>query len=267
MHCKKINRFFFLNYLACLKIIQKRSQFDLNSCASPVNNLTPSYSNQQTGYYTYLSRPTTPNTANQQTPHNYMINNNYYNGQSTKQPSPLSTFNYQSPLNQQHQNSSLNNSLRKSLNTPINKNLTTSAYGNLSNSLNINSAKEQHIFISPTNSISQSTKKLENKNLQLNNTPSTTPTSNLSSTVFTPISTIKEALQKNAPKNNPNLLPISAVVGSGQPIIKHHNTPVLTQTNSNKTSSNNNETPTCTPSINRKARRRYFCVQFLIYMN
>ena len=66
-------------------------------------------------------------------------------------------------------------------------------------------------------------------------------------------------MQQNAPKNNPNLLPISTTIGSGQSLIKHHNTPTQNSSSvtiNNKQSSNNTETPTMTPSTNRKARRR-----------
>lgn len=244
---------------ACQRIIQARSLFGITNCPSPAAiNHTPSYlsSNQ---YHPYSSRPTTPN--NQTTPNNNnYLNNNYNNG---RQPhSPLSTFTYQSPLgNQQSQPNALNSSLRKSANTPLNKNFGNLTNNIVSNNLPANSisaskAKEQHIFISPNNPIPP--KRMESKNQPLDNCTNT-PTTQLSSTVFTPISTIKEALQQNAPKNNPNLLPISTTIGSGQhpPVANKLSTPVNSSSTTEKASKTANiETPTSTPNQNRKGRRK-----------
>lgn len=251
---------------ACQRIIQARSAFGLTNCPSPANNHTASYLSSNQHYHPYhsSSRPTTPNNQNTPNNNNY-LNNNYNNGQlagGRAQPhSPLSTFSsYGSPLsNPPPANNVLNSSLRKSLNnTPVN----SKNFGNLTNSLgpgNLNSlsaskAKEQHIFISPSNPVPP--KRLESKSVQLDGTP--TNTANLQTTLFTPISTIKEALQQNCPKNS-NQLPISTTIGGSQ--LKHH-TPVA-QTNSGssvKVSSNSSETPT----QNRKVRRRSNIILFAV---
>lgn len=175
-----------------------------------------------------------------------------------RQHSPLTTFSsYSSPINQQQssQQNTLNNSLRKSLNnTPLNN----KNFGNLANinsNLSANKIKEQqHIFMSPSNPLPP--KRIESKNnAPLDGTPTLINTNNIQSTVFTPISTIKEALQQNCPKNS-NQLPISTTIGSGQQIIKNHNTQTVQNNSLTKTSSNNPETPTQTPNQNRKVRRR-----------
>lgn len=253
---------------ACQRIIQARSAFGLTNCPSPANNHTASYlsSNHYHPYHS-SSRPTTPNNQTTTTPNNNnYLNNNYNNGQLTSgsrpQPhSPLSTFSsYTTPLSTPAPpTNALNSSLRKSLNnTPLN----SKNFGNLSNnlgpgalnSMSASKAKEQHIFISPGNPVPP--KRLESKSVPLDGTPTANP---LQQTLFTPISTIKEALQQNCPKNS-NQLPISTTIGGSQ--IKHH-TPVAATNSSGssvKAASNSAETPT----QNRKVRRRSNIILFAV---
>lgn len=253
-------------FAACQRIIQARSAFGLTNCPSPANNHTASYLSSNQHYHPYhSSRPTTPNNQTTTPNNNNYLNNNYNNGQLTAgrpQPhSPLSTFSsYPSPLgNPAPPTNALNSSLRKSLNnTPLN----SKTFGNLSNnlapgalnSLSASKAKEQHIFISPGNPVPP--KRLESKTVPLDGTPTTA--NPLQQTLFTPISTIKEALQQNCPKNS-NQLPISTTIGGSQ--IKHH-TPVAASSSGSsvKACSNNSETPT----QNRKVRRRSNIILFAV---